>query len=220
MYGTPPRHSLSMAFLDTRIEESTSKRARIQEPPKNRVRFASFGRLEQVCATISRFEMTDDEIASCWWTSGEQEEARQLVGTMLKQASRSFVVKDFVDKTVNGAYHSACSAVFNTVGNPSQHLTNESVTQLCNDEAIVRSDILQMWTASCSPLQGLERPMMAKQRQVRAINHCRTVLRAFLKSAMATRMDIGDSSTCSSHSSVTERLMTSWWHQFPFRALP
>jgi hypothetical protein len=188
-----------MAFRD--IEESASKRARIEEPTKRRVRFASFGRLEQVLPTISRFAMTDDEIASSWWTSGEQKEIRQLAGTMLMQACQSVVAMALVDTTVNRAYQSACSAIYNTVGSPRQHLTNESVTQLCNDEAIVGSDSLRKWTVSCSPLHGLERPMMAKQRKARALDHCRTVLHTLSKSAMT--MDKDNTSTCSSHASVT-----------------
>jgi hypothetical protein len=189
-----------MAFLD--IEESASKRARIKEPAKRRVRFASFGRVEQVLPTISRFAMNDDEIVSCWWPSGEQKEIRQLAGTMLMQACQSVVATALVDTTVNRAYQSACSAIYNAVGSPRQHSTNESVTtQLCNDEAIVGSDSLRKWTASCGPFHGLERPMMAKQRKARALNHCRTVLHTFSKSAMT--MDKDDTSTCSSHASVT-----------------
>jgi hypothetical protein len=100
-------------------------------------------------------------------------EIRQLAGTMLKQACQSVVAMALVDTTVNRAYQSACSAIYNAVGSPRQHLTNESVTQLCNDEAIVGSDSLRKWTASCGPFHGLERPMMAKQRKARALNHCR-----------------------------------------------
>jgi hypothetical protein len=199
MYDFLRLRSLSVAFVD--IEECANKRARIEESTKSRVRFASFGRLEEIQPTISRCEMTDDEVVSCWWTSEDQKESRLQARLILKQAAQSLDAQDFVDTTVERAYQSACSAVYNTVTSPSQCLTNESVAQLCSDEAIVTSNSLRLWTVSSGPLQGLERRMMTKQRQARALNHRRIVLQTFSKSAMA--MDSDDSSTCSGHGSVT-----------------
>jgi hypothetical protein len=76
------------------IKTMPCKRTRSEESAKTRVRFASVAHLEQIGTTISRFDMTDEEIFSCWWTSEEQETTRRQARVVMKLSMRNLDTKD------------------------------------------------------------------------------------------------------------------------------
>jgi hypothetical protein len=191
---------ISVNMID--IETMPCKRPRIEESAKTRVQFASFGHLEQIEPTISRLDMTEDEIFSCWWTSEEQETTRRQACVVMKRTMRNLDDKDFIAATIDHAYETASLAVYSSI----EELTDESVTNLCSDEKIVDSEVLRMWTESCGPLhRGLERRLMTTERQSRSRSHRRNVLRSFLNSALIIQDDDDESSTCSRSAGITLR---------------
>jgi hypothetical protein len=191
---------LSVNMID--IDTMPCKRPRIEESAKTRVQFAPFGHLEQIEPTISRLDMTEDEIFSCWWTPEEQETTRQQARVAMKRTMRSLDDKDFIAATIDVAYETATLAVSSSIGK----LTDESVTCLCSDERIVDSEVLHLWTQSCGPLhRGLERRLMSPERQSRSRSHSKNVLRSFLNSALIIHDDDDESSTCSRSAGITLR---------------
>jgi hypothetical protein len=185
----------------------SNKRPRIERPTSTGVRFASFDDLEHIRWTISRSDMTQEEIGSCWWTTQEQLHSRREARIVMKRIIGDAARKATMAATIDEAYREACSAVHKADGKRYQQPKDAEVAKLCEDCDVVTSDALRSWALKFSNVQrGLERRLMTKERSEHAMNHRRKVLQAANLAKFVPMPSEGDdSSTCSNDSTVTAR---------------
>jgi hypothetical protein len=107
-------------------------------------RSVSFAVNPQVQSTISRHDMSPEEIVACWWTSSEHEANTTKAASLVKftrQQGRSFI-----KRTINRTLDLALSL--------SQELYD--VEKLLADEKAMSSMRLCEWTKHCNARRGLE----------------------------------------------------------------
>jgi hypothetical protein len=174
------------------------------------VRFAPNSRIEQVQYTISRLDMTEREIRSCWWTSEEQDAIHLHARTIVQRTKQHPQNDVFVAKTLNRAYHKACRSVNSIYSqDPGSRLSDLEVSAICINDELLASKSLRCWTTRCEARHGLEKYLITEERQVHAALHRENVLSAassaFIVESLAVRDDT--SSVCSVSTTVDDELI-------------
>jgi hypothetical protein len=167
---------------------------------KPRVRFASASQLQQVELTISRLDMSDDEIHACWWTSEENDTSRQHARMILQRTKQQPQSKAFIAKTLDRSYQKACVAVSRGFALGHRHpFSDEDVAEICKSEQLLGSKSLRLWASYCEGRRGLEGYLCNEERQTQSAIHRQLLLSKISDASAGTslRSDDGNDSNCS-----------------------
>jgi hypothetical protein len=141
---------------------------------KRRIRFSPH--LEHVRATISRTDMTGQEVQECWWTPSEQDHltsrARKLAEYTMHQG------QSFVAKTIDRSFEKALNLALRS------NMNVDRIFKLGSSENM-RSQSLCMWAIHCNARRGLEKYCTRDQKRMVVIEqHQEDVLSAVNCGAM------------------------------------
>jgi hypothetical protein len=111
-------------------------------------RSVSFAFNPQVQSTISRHDMSPEEIVACWWTSVEHE-ANTTKATSLVKFTRQ-QGRSFIKRTINRTLDRALSLAHEL------YHEDSDVEKLFTDKKAMSSKHLREWTKHCKARRGLE----------------------------------------------------------------
>jgi hypothetical protein len=138
-------------------------------PSKGHYRTVRFSDVDTVASTITRLEMSQEEIEACWWTQSEMASSSKRAHVLVDYTRQQG--KSFIAKTIDHAFDKAlCSA---------KKVDADLATSSSSPSS---SSALRKWAIHCNARRGLEKYVTGHKLQLRMVDHHRHAVLASIHS--------------------------------------
>jgi hypothetical protein len=168
-------------------------------PSKGHYRTVRFSDVDTVASTITRLEMSQEEIEACWWTQSEMASSSKRANVLVDYTRQQG--KSFIAKTIDRAFDKAlCSAT-------KVDADLATLSSLTSSSSPSSSSALRKWAVHCNARRGLEKYVTGHKLQLRMVNQHRQAVLASVHSLASDDATMAVSIRTSTTSCCFARMM-------------